>query len=973
MIVALLFAWSDYNSNKKQLLATTKAEASRFDLALSRRLEYVIQDVLLLANSSQLKDTLQRDHPHATDYITHNWTNFADIKQVYDQIRWIDETGMERIRVNWSNQGAYSVPVAELQNKKGRYYFDDTIKLDRGQLSISPLDLNIEHGQIELPLKPMIRIGTPIFDLDGIKRGILVINYRADNLLDLLKQGDQRVWMVNQEGFWLKGDTPQDEWGFMYNKPESSLAVRFPAAWQEIHSNPSGSFVDDSGMWSFTSIYPAIQAVRAGGTVVPSVQGSAYEWKLIRYEPQSRLWQPLIEQLPRYAGVTLTLLLIAFYATRRIAKAQAAEQQAYVQLKQTQFAMDQAGIGIHWVDTRTGKFLYLNEQAAAMLGYTVAEMLQLRIPDIDPNFTPDNFEAITTQAFAGGKAHFETLNRTKDGRLIPVDLVGYKMPANEGDSPSFITFLTDISARKATDEQLRTSQRNLAEAQRIASLGSWHLDLSTNVVTWTSEMYRMFNADPSQPPPSYDVQARIFAPESWNKLTAAVANTVETGTPYELELQIRRIDGSDGCILARGERVCDATDKAVAVQGIAMDITLQKEAERLINEARQAAEAANVAKSTFLANMSHEIRTPLNAITGMAHILRRSGLTPEQAGKLDKIENAGNHLLNIINDVLDLSKIEAGKFVLEEASIRVETMLGNIASMLDQKASDKGLRFQVETVSLPHNLYGDPTRLQQALLNYASNALKFTERGQITLRVKEEAQTDETATLRFEVEDTGIGIAPEVLTKLFSAFEQADNSTTRKYGGTGLGLAITKRIAEVMGGTTGVTSVPGRGSTFWFSAVLRKGPQAAVESAIVIAGLEAAEQAIQHGHAGQRILLAEDEPINREIALMLLEDVGLQVDVAEDGQQAVEMARSAHYALILMDMQMPKLNGLEATQLIRQLPGYQSVPIIAITANAFAENKARCLTAGMNDFLSKPFRPKELFAILLRALNQRDG
>jgi len=188
-----------------------------------------------------------------------------------------------------------------------------------------------------------------------------------------------------------------------------------------------------------------------------------------------------------------------------------------------------------------------------------------------------------------------------------------------------------------------------------------------------------------------------------------------------------------------------------------------------------------------------------------------------------------------------------------------------------------------------------------------------------------------------------------------------------------LGLAITKRIAEVMGGTTGVTSVPGRGSTFWFSAVLRKGPQAAVESAIVIAGLEAAEQAIQHGHAGQRILLAEDEPINREIALMLLEDVGLQVDVAEDGQQAVEMARSAHYALILMDMQMPKLNGLEATQLIRQLPGYQSVPIIAITANAFAENKARCLTAGMNDFLSKPFRPKELFAILLRALNQRDG
>jgi signal transduction histidine kinase/ActR/RegA family two-component response regulator len=391
-----------------------------------------------------------------------------------------------------------------------------------------------------------------------------------------------------------------------------------------------------------------------------------------------------------------------------------------------------------------------------------------------------------------------------------------------------------------------------------------------------------------------------------------------------------------------------------------------------LEAARIAAETANIAKSAFLANTSHEIRTPLNAITGMAHILRRSGLTPQQVDKLDKIENAGNHLLGIINDVLDLSKIEAGKFALEDAPVHIEALLSNIVSMLGQKARDKGLGFYIETVSLPHNLRGDPTRLQQALLNYAANALKFTETGHITLRVKEEAQTDETVALRFEVEDTGIGLGPEALSRLFGAFEQADNTTTRKYGGTGLGLAITKKIAEAMGGTAGVTTTAGKGSTFWFTAVLRKAGQGAEEAAKE--SVEAAEQAIQRNHAGKRILLAEDEPINREIALMLLlEEVGLNVDMAEDGREAVEKASSGSYAIILMDMQMPVLDGLDATRQIRQLPGHQATPILAMTANAFAENKDQCFNAGMDDFLTKPVKPEILYATLLRWFEMRQG
>jgi len=560
--------------------------------------------------------------------------------------------------------------------------------------------------------------------------------------------------------------------------------------------------------------------------------------------------------------------------------------------------------------------------------------------------------------------------------------------------------------------------------------------------------------------------------------------------------------------LATKGPLLDAQGEVIGMFGISRDITVRKQIEqelqlhrdhleglvqertRELEAARMDAEAANRAKSAFLANMSHEIRTPINAIVGLTELLRRDGPSPQQRERLEKVTDAAQHLTQVINDILDLSKIESGKLQLEQTDFELDALLARACGLVAERARSKDLELVIDARGLPEQLHGDPTRLLQALLNLLSNAVKFTERGLVLLRVELLAQDTDSRLLRFTVSDTGIGIAAQQLPLLFNAFEQADSSTTRRFGGTGLGLTITRRLASLMGGEAGVESTLGQGSSFWLTArlgaamlpseasppprlhldgrtvqVLARRPElvdalrsmlgelgARAECVKVAADLpplgeaalvlldecvmlergvawvaslgerrgappvlllssseaEAPEQVagvsarllkpVTRSRLGEaltglllprqaptlpqpadadpaasmrpgaltdaRILLVEDNTVSREVAQEFLHGMGLQADLASDGVEAVRLAGATRYDLILMDLQMPHMDGLTATRAIRRLPGYQATPIVAMTANAYAEDRAACLAAGMNDHIAKPVNA----ALLERAL-----
>jgi len=456
---------------------------------------------------------------------------------------------------------------------------------------------------------------------------------------------------------------------------------------------------------------------------------------------------------------------------------------------------------------------------------------------------------------------------------------------------------------------------------------------------------------------------QVICGQSLTTLETEVREALDSGKIYQQRLQLRRKDSRCFWASVSARAIASANQSPRSIW-IIEDISAQQAAADEMQQARQLAEDSARIKAEFLANMSHEIRTPMNAIIGMTHLTLKTELNERQRDYLSKVQSSSRHLLGVIDDILDFSKIEAGKLQLETRDFNLVQLLDEVLDQVRERIAEKGLDLHLEvSADVPLCLCGDPLRLRQILLNYLSNAVKFTERGQIRVAVNLRQGGVDDALLHFSVSDSGIGLSSEQLKHMFQSFQQADASTTRRFGGTGLGLAIAKQLSGLMGGQVGVQSVSGEGSDFWFEVRLQLARSDVIEG--LTTGVHLSDWRVAEG---TRILLVEDNELNQQVAAELLQAVGCSVDIAADGRQALNRLSEERYDLVFMDMQIPVFDGLAVTRLLRRLPGLSALPVVAMTANASRRDHQACLAAGMNDFVSKPFEPQTLYTIMQRWL-----
>jgi two-component system, sensor histidine kinase and response regulator len=752
-------------------------------------------------------------------------------------------------------------------------------------------------------------------------------------------------------------------------------------------------------------------------------------------------------------------------------------------------------------------FIDFNEAAIKVYGFSRREEVLGKTPmDVSAPVQYDGTDSRIAiarhdhNALTRGNEVFEWRHQRPNGEIW--DAMVHLMVFNYRGRQLLEFTLDDITERRRAEAALHESEERLSLAIEGGDLATWQYFMKTDVLTGSERSFSMFGA-PKNAPISLRAFFNQIHSDDRERVATAAEEARQTGR-LSAEYRVKWPDGSLHWLASRGRMFYDSDGSPLHVSGTTQDITRLVQAQEELKRAKLAADAASAAKSQFLANMSHEIRTPMNAILGMSHLALKGSADPQQRDYLGKIRGAGQHLLSVINDILDISKIEAGKLTIERSHFALSQLMDDVANVIGERAGAKGLPVAFDIApEASVELIGDRLRLGQILINYVTNAIKFTEHGEVSVSVSVAERRVHDLLLRFAVKDTGIGLDEEQIGQIFQAFQQGDSSTTRRYGGTGLGLAICKSLVQMMGGEVGVESEPGTGSTFWFTAAVGIGqlqPRAerlaagtrgrrilvvepagekgsdlcstltgmgftvasasagramgafreSVESersfdivlldmdtprldgfAIAdrigaLAGAHAPHMAIVIGsgrrdliqHAkeagfdtvikpidpselldtlvrmigvadmmalpqtmesaetietlkGARVLLAEDNDFNQEVARAILSDAGMIVDVADDGAAALRMAQAGRYDIILMDMQMPVMDGLTATREIRRLMPQSDIPILAMTANVMQEDRQRCFDAGMDDFVAKPIEPDELLAVLAKWIEAR--
>lgn len=661
----------------------------------------------------------------------------------------------------------------------------------------------------------------------------------------------------------------------------------------------------------------------------------------------------LAEALLKLVSVRAAGKLEAKQAEEALRKSEAIQRKMTSNIGDVIVIIDQDGIN-----------RYKSPNIRALFGWEPEELVgQITWNTIHPadlDYARKFLSAIAKEPNATGTT--EIRYKRKDGQYVWIEITLVNL-LSDPDINGLLGNFHDITKRKHAEETLIRSEKELLKVQQISHIGSWYLDIATNQVEWTEELFKMYGFDPALPPPDYTQHQKLFTPESWALLSSSLSNTKDTGIPYELELNTAREDGTNGWMWVRGEAVKDENGTTIGLWGAAQDITKQKTNEIELQNAKVHAEESDRLKSAFLANMSHEIRTPMNGILGFAELLKEPGLSGKELQDYIRIiEKSGTRMLNTINDIVDISKIESGLMKLDIKESNINEQIEYIYTFFKPEVEAKGIKLSFKN-SLPAKeaiIKTDREKLYAILTNLVKNAIKYTEKGSIEFGYDIVETRHALSLLQFYVKDTGIGIQKDRLDAIFERFVQADIEDNKARQGSGLGLAITKSYVEMLDGKIRVESEAGNGSIFYFTLPYHTVPS---EKKFCKNEFHSESTDNQVNSEGMRlkILIAEDDETSEKYLSILTKDFGKEVLKARTGLEAIDICRNnPDLDLILMDIQMPVMGGYEATQQIRQFN--KEVVIIAQTAYGLSGDREKAIDAGCNDYISKPINKAELLA-----------
>jgi len=951
--------------------AITQLGALNRDRALiETRIRIRVNDLYLL--SGMLGNTLadQRgDLGSAIRLLSLSAQKLMISRPAYAQLSVLDQSGREILRLNASSSDLANVtaaPAQELRDQSSKPCFKEAVAAGFGT-AVYGFFSESEAGQAE-PARPTLNISTAIPDAGNKLAAVLVLSVDGRNLLQTPKEfGSEEKYptgVLDSSGNWLLRPARDP---FSALPSVRSLQKSAPADWKRISSEAAGSYSDKGWIYCFHSINLAAPAFNYPPQQMPTVHDDRLNWKLLKSIPESDITAEFDRALlALWLGAALVFLLavpgtwigMAALCQRDIAR----EQLDKVMKTSLHGIVVIEEIRDHRGRVINFKLLLSNAAAEQLLGLPLSKLAGGTLLEDDPESKHDGvFKAFRHVAESGEPQTFEH-RQLNGGEERWVQVNAAKL------AERLVVSVADITERRKREEQLRESELLLQAAAQMARIGVWKVEYPGARIVWSEEVNEIHEAPPDYRP-TLDEALAFFPGESRERLSAAFEKCFVEGVRYDLELEFITARGGRRWVRCIGEREIDPKGEVRMLRGVIQDITLSRDALAKEQQLSRAARAAERAKSNFLAVMSHEIRTPMNGILGFADLLAQRPLSAEDLESVRIIQESGQALLRILNDILDYSRIESGRLDIRAESFSPVALLEDTRVLMAPLGKFKSVGLHTSCgPGVPRTAAGDPGRIRQILVNLVGNALKFTVAGNVTIGVRNVGLSDGKTLLQFFVRDTGIGISGEKIAQIFEPFAQADDSISRRYGGTGLGLAISRSLAELMGGHLAVESEPGQGSLFSFTLPLE------VPDSADAPGRTPEPQALDIHFSKAfplKILVAEDDAVNMKLIRKLLAKLGYEPLTANNGSDAVAMCRTMRPDCILMDIHMPDLDGVAATREIRQLETKAILPrrtfIAALTADVLPDDRSRTLAAGVDDYLTKPLKPDALASTLRRA------